>query len=305
MMKILRKIGLVFFTISLLFLALLLTSSFLIKVSIRPSSIQKYILENDFSFIIKDSSGEDSALIKETKSFLNELGISKTVVESLVQSDVIKKYMSDYTVKYILYYLGEDNKPEFNSTLFKKIIKENIQIAPWLFSGDSKASMLKKQKMIEEKIDLYATDVLDFFPTVKSFIKRLESEKTYFGVTIHQVLKLISLLISKKWIIVCIVMFWISLIMMFVCGLSLKSVYKALFVATFSYTSILIVLEIILGTVVKTSLMNRLEVANVFINYMVNVLSKGIWVFVIVGILCSIFFKKFPDVKIKKSLTTI
>ena len=107
MKSMLKKIGLVFFSICLIFLCLCFTTSFILKVNIRSTSIRKYIEENDFSFLVKTSSGEDSHLIKETKAFLQGLGISSSVVDQVIQSDVVKQAISDYSVKYVLYYLKE------------------------------------------------------------------------------------------------------------------------------------------------------------------------------------------------------
>ena len=196
----LKKIGLVFFSICLLFLCLSLTTSFILKVNIRSTSIRKYIEENDFSFLVKTSSGEDSHFIKETKTFLQGLGISTSVVDQVIQSDVVKQAISDYSVKYVLYYLNEGEKPEFDASMFKRILRENVEITSWLFNTDSKQERERKQKLIDEKIDEYSKDVLNFFPTIQNFMKRLESEKSYFGFSVHQILDLISFMMSKLWI---------------------------------------------------------------------------------------------------------
>ena len=304
-MKLIKETGVFLSSILLFLTCLFLTISFILKISIRPSSIQKYINENDFSFLVKTSSGDDSLFLKETKMFLEGLGISGSVVDQVIESDVVKQLIRDYTIQYILYYLNEGEKPVFDASLFKKILRENTQITSWLFKSISKQEKEQKQKLIDEKIDEYSKDVLNFFPTVQHFMQRLESEKSYFGVTIPQILDFIAFLMSKFWILLSIILLWISMILLFCCGKNVRSVYKALYRTSFAYTSVLIVVEIFLGTVVKTALMNRLEIANGFINYMVNVISKDIWVFVIVGIFCSIFFYHYPKwIYPKKSLTS-
>ena len=198
-------------------------------------------------------------------------------------------------MKYVLYYLNEGEKPEFDASMFKRILRENVEITSWLFNTDSRQERERKQKLIDEKIDEYSEDVLNFFPTIQNFMKRLESEKSYFGFSVHQILDLISFMMSKLWICISVVLLWICLLLIFWCGDSVEKVYQALFRSVFIYISFLIIVEVLLGTVIKTMMMERLEVANVFINYMVNVLSKDIWVFVIIGILTAIFFKKYPQ----------
>lgn len=302
-MKILKKIGLFVFAFFFILICLLLTTSFLLKISLKPSSISKYVEENDLTLLLKTSKGEDSSILKETKYFLNDLGISSNTIDYILESDITKKYMGEMIENYILYYLGEKEAPVFDSSMLKKILRENQQMISWMLKSDSKQNREKKMRELEKKIDEHSKDILSFFPTIQNILKRVESEKTYFGLSTHQGLKLISLMMSKKWIITLFVNLWISLIMMFVLATSLEEVYKSLSISFSIYTALLIVLEIILGTVIKSKLMIRLEVASVLINYLLNVLSKDIFVFVIVGIICSIFFYKFPKIRVKKTLT--
>lgn len=302
-MKYIKKVGLIFFSGLFIGCCFFLMVSFLLKVSIRSSSIKKYVDENDFAFLVKTSSGEDSKLLKETKSFLQDIGVSSSVIDEIIKSDVMKKYITNYTVLSILYYLGEGEEPKVDISFFKKVFKENIQITSWIMETNSKQERHAKMKVLEEKFDKYATHIIDFVPPVKNFLKRLEGENTYLGLTFKQILALISLMMSKKWIISVVILMWLSLVFIFVCGENLLTVYHSLFVSFLVFTSVLIIIEILLGTVLKTKLMERLESANVFINYMVNVLSKDIWVFVIVGILMCIFFKKYPQLMRKKILT--
>ena len=73
----------------------------------------------------------------------------------------------------------------------------------------------------------------------------------------------------------------------------------------FLYALLLVFVEILLGTVVKEVLMNRVVHAATFINYIINEVSKNLWLVILLAIVVSFILSRIERKEKEPTITSL
>ena len=171
----------------------------------------------------------------------------------------------------------------------------------------SQRSTIPEKEDILSHVDEYSDRILDFFPTANQVFQKVMDEDITIvpGVQVDDVLNYLRFYLSPSFMITLIVLLIISLLVLALLNKGKRCYYYQRFF--FIYAFIWIIGEILLNTIIKEKLMNRLSSANAFINYMINEISKNIWLIILVALLISFIISRInrKEKKNEKILTEL
>lgn len=275
--------------------AILLTTSFLLKQNLHEAEIASYLKANDLSFVLKNTDGTENSLIKDTREMLEKIGVPNETIENVMNSEATKEFMSQYITDVLFYLIyGEEKTTSITIDNIKTLAKENFNVIEETLSAKGLTFTEEQKTKMNRLIDEYAIDIMNFFPTANVLLGKLNQSEVpfYKNITLKDITSMIALMTSNPYILSLIAILMGSGLIIIFCNFKQRKTWHYFKLATLSYAFFLIFVEILLGTVVKNTLMLKLESAKEFINYMVNALSKNIWLFILIALLLSIIFAK-------------
>ncbi len=245
---------------------------------------------SDFTFLLKNQKGEEVAVLKEIRGSLEKADIPKEVVEAVLNSDITKEFIGNYTYQMLHYLLKGGEKIVITKEDFLELTKKNFPIMEEIakkigvsFEPEKVLSYLEKE------------DVMSFFPTANHFIQKIEEHSLELlpNFTLDNALFVLKLFLNPWGIGLSFFLFLESFICLALLQRKKAILYykKSLLVVFFFFIG----MEILLGTIVKDYLVNVWFYANAFSNYFINTISKSLWlilVFIFLIILVLLYIEK-------------
>lgn len=293
-MKIIKRIFSIIGVIICILSSLLITLSIVLKWNLDEQTIVNTIQKNDMTFILKNESGEENSLLYQTREALEVIGIPSVTIEEVLNSNETKKFISKYVSKSINSLLYDNEISSLSKEDLLSLARGNYPVIEQILKEKGETFTEKQQRKIEEYIIKYSDTVLDFFPTAKDIQEKLNKEDQiiYHNITLKQAINLINYFTSNSFLLINFGVLLFGLLLIIVFNWRSKTIYRYLYAICISNTFILIILEIFLGTIFKTEFMEKLEVAQTLINYVVNTVSKTIWLGIFPMIILSIIFSR-------------
>lgn len=281
----------------LLLISIIISSIFLtfileLKWNLQEQRIVSYLKKTDLTFILKTNDGEETDLLKNVKDYLALINIPEETIEKVLNSDVTKEFAGNYLKGILNSLIYQEKEFSITSNDLKELVDKNMPIIEETLKNKGKVLSEEEKKSIYNYVDEYSTEILDFFPVANKIITKLFEENVMItkDLSLENLTLIIRKLINPYITIVTII---ITLLLVFALWLINKNkrcyYFKILF---FIYALILIIVEILLGTIIKEKLMLELTSAASFINFLVNELSKNLWLLIIVTVLISFILSK-------------
>lgn len=305
-MKIIKKI-ISWILVFLSFLSLfLLTITFVVKINFNETKITNYLKETDFTFLLKTRNGEKTEIEKNVEEVLEKIGIPPSTITNVMNSEATKNFIGKYAYETFAFFLFNRPIPVISSDDFLQLFEDNFKVIEATLEENGQTFTEKQKKDIQKFIENHKEQIMDLFPEINKVIQKFEKKDIpiYGGITLLDVTNLLNFLISDTWLYCLIFANIIIFVLLLLLNFKTRLYLSYWRMSVILYTFFLIFIEIMLGTVVKTFVMTSWESANVFLNYLVNLLSKNLGLFLILGIVLIIFFslllKKFKIIEQKK-----
>jgi len=291
-----RKETILSFSLGLLItiLFLLLTLSWLVKSNLQEERITKYLQDNDLSFILKNPNGQENDLVEDTRNYFLKLGIPENIIENVLNSEVTKEFIGKYTTTLLNYLIYKEDKIIITTEDIETLAEENFPVIEEALKVQGLSFTSALEAEIRQKIAEYSDDIMSFFPTANLILNKLEGNHiiVYKNITLENVTSFLNLVTSKKWLIIISSLTLVSVLILSLWHFRKKQFLKCLQMICFSYMGVCILIEILLGTIVKEKLMLKVESAASFINYLINALAKDIWLFIFGAFILGLIFMR-------------
>lgn len=275
----------------LLFLCVFLTFFFIflveIKWNIREEQLVRYLKNADLTFIMNSYDGIQSELLQNVENYLEAIQIPTDAIEEVLNSEATKEFVGKYLANVFSYLIYQNEDVSITKEDVAHLVEKNFSI----ISDTLQAQGLTLSDEDKSKINAYVLEygdrVLEFFPTANQILNKLMTQDIVLvnTVTLSDVTTFLRLILSPTFLISVLGILLFLLGTLWFINKGRRCFYFKLYF--FGFALLLVVSEILLGTIVKETLMVRLESAETFINYMINEISKHVWIIILFAVVIS------------------
>ena len=282
---------------------LFFTVTFVIKINFNEGKITNYLKETDFTFLLKTRDGKKTEIEENMEKVLEKMGIPKSTVLNVMNSEATKNFIGRYTYFVFKFLMFGGEAPTISSLDVSLLIEKNYEVIEKTLEENGKSFTQKQKDAIHLFVEKYQGQIMDLFPTVHLLLQKFENREIvlYGNISLYDMTSLFRFFFSDFCFFLFIGLAILFLFLLYLCHYKDKSFFSSFRMVLYFYTFFLIFLEILLGTIVKDVVMSSWEGADVFLNYLVNILSKNLAIFIVLGILFLVLLSRV----IKKCKTNV
>lgn len=270
-----RKIFLSLVSLSLTLGLLYITISGLLKYNLQEEQFLNYLKDNDISFLLRTQSGEESSFYKDLTAGLSQIQIPEETIIPILNSEPTKEFLATYIYNAVLSYIYDYEQPKVTSEEILSLLESNFPVIEQTL-GEELAEA--KQSEILNYANIYMEDLQGALPTINEVIQKV-------GLTSLENLKILIRIMQNKTIFILVSLgslLFLGLLILF--ARTEKKDERYIKRSITLYVAILLVVEVLIGTILKDYFMSEIAIIKVFINYLCNILAKEIWLCVFLGL---------------------
>lgn len=270
-----RKIFLSLVSLSLTLGLLYITISGLLKYNLQEEQFLNYLKDNDISFLLRTQSGEESSFYKDLTAGLSQIQIPEETIIPILNSEPTKEFLATYIYNAVLSYIYDYEQPKVTSEEILSLLESNFPVIEQTL-GEELAEA--KQSEILNYANIYMEDLQGALPTINEVIQKV-------GLTSLENLKILIRIMQNKTIFILVSLgslLFLGLLILFTRVAKTDEHYIKRSITL--YVAILLVVEVLIGTILKDYFMSEIAIIKVFINYLCNILAKEIWLCVFLGV---------------------
>ena len=270
-----------------IFLTFIFTFLVEIKWNTREEQMVRYLKNADLTFIMNSYDGMESELLQNVEDYLEAIHIPASTIEAVLNSDVTKEFVGKYLSGIFTYLLYQKEDVTITKDDVIQLVNENFSIISTTLQAQGLTLSEEEKNQIDAYVSEYSDQVLEFFPTANQLIQKLTTQDVVLvnSITLSDVTSFLQSVLNPTFLIS------ILGILLFLLGaLWLMNKGKRCFYfkrCFFLFAFLLVLCEIFIGTIIKENLMLRLESAETFINYMINEISKHVWIIILCAVVIS------------------
>ena len=270
-----RKIFLSLVSLSLTLGLLYITISGLLKYNLQEEQFLNYLKDNDISFLLRTQSGEESSFYKDLTAGLSQIQIPEETIIPILNSEPTKEFLATYIYNAVLSYIYDYEQPKVTSEGILSLLESNFPVIEQTLGEELTEA---KQSEILNYANIYMEDLQGALPTINEVIQKV-------GLTSLENLKILIRIMQNKTIFILVSLgslLFLGLLILFARVAKTDEHYIKRSITL--YVAILLVVEVLIGTILKDYFMSEIAIIKVFINYLCNILAKEIWLFVFLGL---------------------
>ena len=252
-----------------------MTISGLLNYNLEEKQLLSYLKDNDISFLLRTQSGEESSFYKDLTAGLSQIQIPEETILPILNSEPTKEFLATYIYNAVSAYINDLEQPQVTSKEILFLLENNFPIIEQTLQENLPET---KKNEILDYANLYMEDMRAALPTINEVIQKV-------GLTSLDQLKILIRLLERKDIFVLVSIGALLLLILLILFSRVDKTNERYIKRSITlYVAILLVLEALIGTVLKDYFMSEIAVIKVFVNYLCNILAKEIWLFVFLGL---------------------
>ena len=270
-----------------IFLTFIFTFLVEIKWNTREEQMVRYLKNADLTFIMNSYDGMESELLQNVEDYLEAIHIPASTIEAVLNSDVTKEFVGKYLSGIFTYLLYQKEDVTITKDDVIQLVNENFSIISTTLQAQGLTLSEEEKNQIDAYVSEYSDQVLEFFPTANQLIQKLTTQDVVLvnSITLSDVTSFLQSVLNPTFLISI-----LGILLFFLGALWLMNKGKRCFYFKryfFLFAFLLVLCEIFIGTIIKENLMLRLESAETFINYMINEISKHVWIIILCAVVIS------------------
>ena len=270
-----------------IFLTFIFTFLVEIKWNTREEQMVRYLKNADLTFIMNSYDGMESELLQNVEDYLEAIHIPASTIEAVLNSDVTKEFVGKYLSGIFTYLLYQKEDVTITKDDVIQLVNENFSIISATLQAQGLTLSEEEKNQIDAYVSEYSDQVLEFFPTANQLIQKLTTQDVVLvnSITLSDVTSFLQSVLNPTFLISI-----LGILLFFLGALWLMNKGKRCFYFKryfFLFAFLLVLCEIFIGTIIKENLMLRLESAETFINYMINEISKHVWIIILCAVVIS------------------
>ena len=270
-----------------IFLTFIFTFLVEIKWNTREEQMVRYLKNADLTFIMNSYDGMESELLQNVEDYLEAIHIPASTIEAVLNSDVTKEFVGKYLSGIFPYLLYQKEDVTITKDDVIQLVNENFSIISATLQAQGLTLSEEEKNQIDAYVSEYSDQVLEFFPTANQLIQKLTTQDVVLvnSITLSDVTSFLQSVLNPTFLISILGIFLFFLGALWLMNKGKRCFYFKRYFFLFAF--LLVLCEIFIGTIIKENLMLRLESAETFINYMINEISKHVWIIILCAVVIS------------------
>ena len=270
-----------------IFLTFIFTFLVEIKWNTREEQMVRYLKNADLTFIMNSYDGMESELLQNVEDYLEAIHIPASTIEAVLNSDVTKEFVGKYLSGIFTYLLYQKEDVTITKDDVIQLVNENFSIISATLQAQGLTLSEEEKNQIDAYVSEYSDQVLEFFPTANQLIQKLTTQDVVLvnSITLSDVTSFLQSVLNPTFLISILGIFLFFLGALWLMNKGKRCFYFKRYFFLFAF--LLVLCEIFIGTIIKENLMLRLESAETFINYMINEISKHVWIIILCAVVIS------------------
>lgn len=270
-----------------IFLTFIFTFLVEIKWNTREEQMVRYLKNADLTFIMNSYDGMESELLQNVEDYLEAIHIPASTIEAVLNSDVTKEFVGKYLSGIFTYLLYQKEDVTITKDDVIQLVNENFSIISATLQAQGLTLSEEEKNQIDAYVSEYSDQVLEFFPTANQLIQKLTTQDVVLvnSITLSDVTFFLQSVLNPTFLISILGILLFLLGALWLMNKGKRCFYFKRYFFLFAF--LLVLCEIFIGTIIKENLMLRLESAETFINYMINEISKHVWIIILCAVVIS------------------
>ena len=270
-----------------IFLTFIFTFLVEIKWNTREEQMVRYLKNADLTFIMNSYDGMESELLQNVEDYLEAIHIPASTIEAVLNSDVTKEFVGKYLSGIFTYLLYQKEDVTITKDDVIQLVNENFSIISATLQAQGLTLSEEEKNQIDAYVSEYSDQVLEFFPTANQLIQKLTTQDVVLvnSITLSDVTSFLQSVLNPTFLISILGILLFLLGALWLMNKGKRCFYFKRYFFLFAF--LLVLCEIFIGTIIKENLMLRLESAETFINYMINEISKHVWIIILCAVVIS------------------
>ena len=270
-----------------IFLTFIFTFLVEIKWNTREEQMVRYLKNADLTFIMNSYDGMESELLQNVEDYLEAIHIPASTIEAVLNSDVTKEFVGKYLSGIFTYLLYQKEDVTITKDDVIQLVNENFSIISTTLQAQGLTLSEEEKNQIDAYVSEYSDQVLEFFPTANQIIQKLTTQDVVLvnSITLSDVTSFLQSVLNPTFLISILGILLFLLGALWLMNKGKRCFYFKRYFFLFAF--LLVLCEIFIGTIIKENLMLRLESAETFINYMINEISKNVWIIILCAVVIS------------------
>ena len=226
-------------------------------------------------------------LHQNVEDYLEAIHIPASTIEAVLNSDVTKEFVGKYLSGIFTYLLYQKEDVTITKDDVIQLVNENFSIISATLQAQGLTLSEEEKNQIDAYVSEYSDQVLEFFPTANQLIQKLTTQDVVLvnSITLSDVTSFLQSVLNPTFLISILGIFLFFLGALWLMNKGKRCFYFKRYFFLFAF--LLVLCEIFIGTIIKENLMLRLESAETFINYMINEISKHVWIIILCAVVIS------------------
>ena len=282
----------------------LLTFVLLFRKQLTKEVINKVIMENDIGTVVKDLENSSNPVISQTEKALETLGFPENVIPDVLNSEGTKRFISIYTTNTINYLLNTKEEEAITKQDLKDLVDSNINVFEKDIDSDKKYLIEEYKKNLYQYVDKHGDAIIKLFPTPKQLLEQVNQKDItlYKNITLKDVLDFLTLLNSNKLTMMIIFSIFVLCLILIIMNFKNRKWPKHLAISLFLYSILIFIIQIVIILAKKLEIFDLFKSLESFVLYIVNQISRDLWIAfigsIVLGIIFTIIYQK---IKIKET----
>lgn len=270
-----------------IFLTFIFTFLVEIKWNTREEQMVRYLKNADLTFIMNSYDGMESELLQNVEDYLEAIHIPASTIEAVLNSDATKEFVGKYLSSIFTYLLYQKEEVTITKDDVIQLVNENFSIISATLQAQGLTLSEEEKNQIDAYVSEYSDQVLEFFPTANQIIQKLTTQDVVLvnSITLSDVTSFLQSVLNPTFLISILGILLFLLGALWLMNKGKRCFYFKRYFFLFAF--LLVLCEIFIGTIIKENLMLRLESAETFINYMINEISKNVWIIILCAVVIS------------------
>ena len=277
------------------------TGCYTIKHHINSEMIKQTITDNDFSGFLDNVYQEHQDLLENTKEVFNILHLPEDAIEQIINTDATKNFLGIYVANSVDAILGEKTTHFLTKEDLKSLLKDNLDILQQNMPSEEKNFLENYENKAYEYPDIHGDEIISYFPNPQDILKEVNQDeiKITGNISLKDAITILNFISNSQFLLIYAISILIILLLIYLLKRPIQWSKYFTFIFT-SYAFIMIAVEIIILTIIKKIFMNELDNIKNIINYLINGVSKTLWLFIIPAIILAIisyiFYRKKKEI---------
>ena len=264
----------------------------ILKQQLSSTKIKETLKKTDMSPIVEKLEADENPVLEETEKILKTVGLPKSTIPDVLNSDGTKTFISNYLASAVDYVVENKDGVPITKEDLKKLLDDNINVIEKSLSKQNKEFGEEDKEVLYKYVDEYGDEVISAFPKPKEIIEQVEKQGVNVsnGVSLKQAINTLSTVLNTKTVILLIVGIILDIALIVVLNFKNHRWPKHLSIITFLYMIFLILVQIMFTIAKKLELFDMFGSFESMLLYIVNNVVNLLWIIIVVAFILFIAF---------------